>query len=119
MTCLVDVMRPQVGFATVKLLEAAGCQVEVPAVQTCCGQPGFNSGEQKNSRAIAKRVIEAFEAFDHVVVPSGSCAGMIREHPDLLADDYEWHARAMVLANKTHELTKFLVDVLGLDGARD
>lgn len=115
-TCLVDVMRPQVGFATVKLLEAAGCQVEVPAAQTCCGQPGFNSGEQKNSRAIAKQVIEAFEAFDHVVVPSGSCAGMIREHyPDLLADDYEWHARAMVLANKTHELTKFLVDVLGLD----
>lgn len=115
-TCLVDAMRPQVGFATVKLLEAAGCRVEVPSAQTCCGQPGFNSGEQKTSRAIAKQVIETFEDFDHVVVPSGSCAGMIREHyAELLADDYEWHTRALVLANKTHELTKFLVDVMGLD----
>ena len=115
-TCLVDVMRPAVGFAAVRLLEAAGCAVEVPAAQTCCGQPGFNSGEQKNSRAIAKQVIAAFESYDHVVAPSGSCAGMIREHyPELLADDHDWHTRALVLAGKTHELTRFLVDVLGLD----
>ncbi|MEQ8667263.1 MAG: (Fe-S)-binding protein [Rhodospirillales bacterium] len=114
-TCLVDMMRPAVGFAAVRLLEAAGCTVEVPASQTCCGQPGFNSGEQKNSRAIARQVIAAFEEFDHVVAPSGSCAGMIREHyPELLADDHAWHTRALVLAGKTHELTRFLVDVVGL-----
>lgn len=117
-TCLVDVMRPSVGFAAVRLLEAAGCAVDVPAAQTCCGQPGFNAGEQNNSRVIAKQVIEAFEGFDHVVAPSGSCAGMIREHyPALLAEEYDWHARALVLAGKTHELTGFLVDVMGLDRA--
>ena len=115
-TCLVDVMRPAVGFAAVRLLEAAGCVVEVPATQTCCGQPGFNSGEQDNSRTIARQVIKAFEGYDHVVVPSGSCAGMLREHyPELLADDHDWHVRALVLARKTHELTSFLTDVLGLD----
>ena len=114
-TCLVDLFRPSVGFATVKLLEDAGCVVEVPQAQTCCGQPAYNSGDTVDTRAIAKRTIEAFEPFDHVVAPSGSCAGMLREHyPRLFPTGADWHARAQALAERTHELTSFLVDVLGV-----
>src|SRR5229473_3131467 len=86
-TCLVDLFRPSVGFAAVKLLEEAGCTVEVPLAQTCCGQPAYNSGDTADTRAIARQVIDAFEGFDYVVAPSGSCAGMIREHyPALFAE---------------------------------
>ncbi len=114
-TCLVDLMRPSVGFAAVKLMEDAGCVVEVPAAQTCCGQPAFNSGDRGNARVIAMQVIAAFEAYDHVVAPSGSCAGMLKLHyPELLADDPGWSARAEAFAAKVHELTSFLVDVLGV-----
>ena len=114
-TCLVDLFRPNVGFAAVELLEAAGCQVEVPAAQTCCGQPAFNSGDQPDSRAIAEQVIETFEAFDYLVAPSGSCAGMIRTHyAALFKSDPVWHRRACELANKTHELLSFLHDVRGV-----
>ncbi len=111
-TCLVDLFRPTVGFAAVKLLEDAGCTVEVPRAQTCCGQPAFNSGDRADARAIAEQVIRAFEGFDHVVAPSGSCAGMIHHYPSLFTDDPAWHGRAEALAAKTHELTSFLVDVL-------
>lgn len=115
-TCLVDAMRPETGFATVRLLEAAGCRVEVPSAQTCCGQPAYNSGDRRDSRDIARQVIAAFEGYDHVVAPSGSCAGMIRSHyPELLEDDYDWHTRARVLAEKTYELTQFLTDVMGFE----
>src|SRR5215468_10133535 len=87
-TCLVDLFRPTIGFAAVKLLEAAGCTVEVPRAQTCCGQPAYNSGDRTNAKAIALQVLKTFEAYDHVVAPSGSCAGMIRRHyPELFADD--------------------------------
>lgn len=114
-TCLVDLMRPSVGFAAVKLLENAGCRVEVPETQTCCGQPAFNSGDRKDARDVARGVISAFQGFDHVVVPSGSCAGMIHEHyPALFADEPETLARAQDLARRTHELVSFLVDVLGI-----
>jgi L-lactate dehydrogenase complex protein LldE len=113
-TCLVDLLRPTVGFAAVKLLEDAGCRVEVPS-QTCCGQPAFNSGDRDNARAIARQVIEAFENFDYVVAPSGSCAGQMRLHyPDLFAEDPQWKPRADAFAAKVHELVSFLVDVLGL-----
>src|SRR5215468_1191897 len=78
-TCLVDLMRPAVGFAAVKLLENAGCRVEVPT-QTCCGQPAWNSGDRATTRAIAEQVIAAFEPYDYVVAPSGSCAGMLKAH---------------------------------------
>jgi len=115
-TCLVDLQRPSVGFATLKLLEAAGCDVVVPAEQTCCGQPAYNSGDNESTRAIARIVIDAFESVDYVVAPSGSCAGMIREHyPELFVEDAAQHERASVLASRTHELTSFLVDVLGVD----
>jgi L-lactate dehydrogenase complex protein LldE len=114
-TCLVDLFRPTVGFAAVKLLEDAGCMVEVPRAQTCCGQPAYNSGDRADARAIGVRVIAAFEPFDYVVAPSGSCAGMIREHyPALFADDPAMQARARALAGKTYELVSFLVDVRGM-----
>ena len=74
-TCLVDLFRPTVGFAAVKLLEEAGCTVEVPRAQTCCGQPAYNSGDRAAAKAIALQVLDAFEGYDHVVAPSGSCAG--------------------------------------------
>jgi L-lactate dehydrogenase complex protein LldE len=113
-TCLVDAIRPRVGFAAIQLLEEAGCVVEVPELQTCCGQPAFNSGDTRGAAELAKRVIEAFEGFDHVVLPSGSCAGMIRLHYlEAFAEDAAWAARARALADKTHEITSFLVDVVG------
>jgi L-lactate dehydrogenase complex protein LldE len=119
-TCLVDLMRPSVGFAAVKLLEQAGCRVEVPMSQTCCGQPAYNSGARAETMAIARQVVEAFEDFDYVVAPSGSCAGMIREHyPRLFAADPAWSARAVALAAKTFELVGFLVDERGLAGVEE
>ncbi|HMI97157.1 MAG TPA: (Fe-S)-binding protein [Micropepsaceae bacterium] len=115
-TCLADMFRPEVGFAAVKLLEQAGCDVEVPP-QTCCGQPAYNAGDATDAAALARNVIAGFEAFDYVVVPSGSCAGMVRVHyPRLLQDDAAWSARANALAAKTHELFSFLVNVRGLKG---
>ncbi len=115
-TCLVDLFRPSVGFAAVKLLEDAGCRVVVPAAQTCCGQPAYNSGDRGDAIAIARQVIEAFAGFTYVVAPSGSCAGMIRHHyPALFAGDDEMKSRADDLASRTHELTSFLTDVLGVN----
>lgn len=114
-TCLVDAWRPVVGFATVKLLEAAGCEVVVPPTQTCCGQPAYNSGDSEDARAVARKVIDAFAAVDYVVVPSGSCGGTISVHyPEMFQDDPEWADRARRLAARTFELTTFLVDVIGL-----
>src|SRR5271156_6901212 len=114
-TCLVDFFRPTIGFATVKLLQLAGCTVEVPRAQTCCGQPAYNSGDRDDTKAIARGVIEAFEGFDYVVAPSGSCAGMIHEHyPRLFADEPALYARAQHLAKRTHELISFLVDIRGM-----
>jgi len=114
-TCLVDLFRPTVGFAAVKLIEDAGCEVFVPTAQTCCGQPAYNSGDRAGARALAEQVIATFEGFDHVVIPSGSCAGMIKVHyADLFAGEPDWAMRAERLAAKTHELTSFLVDVLNV-----
>ena len=111
-TCLVDFLRPSVAFAAVRLLEDAGCRVEVPRAQTCCGQPAYNSGDKADSRAIAAQVIRAFEDYDYVVAPSGSCAAMLRHHyPGLFAEDPEMAARARALAGRCHELVSFLVDV--------
>ena len=115
-TCLVDLFRPSVGFAAVKLLETAGCKVEVPRAQTCCGQPAYNSGDRKDAKALARNVIDAFADFDYVVAPSGSCAGMVRKHyPALLADDAIYAEKARDLASRTYELIEFLVDVRGLE----
>jgi L-lactate dehydrogenase complex protein LldE len=114
-TCLVDLFRPTVGFAAVKLLEAAGCTVEVPTAQTCCGQPAYNSGDRKDTRAIAEQVIAAFEGYDYVVAPSGSCGGMLKTHyPGLFAGDAAWEPRVQAFAAKVFELVSFLVDVRGM-----
>src|SRR5713226_8062276 len=112
----VDLFRPAVGFAAVKLLEDAGCTVEVPPLQVCCGQPAYNSGDRATTRAIATQVIEAFEGFEAVVVPSGSCGGMLAHHyPGLFDDDPQMKARAENLAGRSYELVSFLVDVLGIE----
>jgi L-lactate dehydrogenase complex protein LldE len=114
-TCLVDLYRPNVGFAALKLLEEAGCMVEVPQSQTCCGQPAFNTGDRATTRDLARTVIDAFLPYDYVVAPSGSCAGMIARHyPSLFEDDPQGRARADALAAKTHELVSFLTDVMGM-----
>lgn len=116
-TCIVDIMRPQIGFASIKLLQQSGCRVEVPMSQTCCGQPAFNSGDSQTSRMIARQVIEAFEKFEYVVVPSGSCGAMIKVHfPEIFEDDNEWHPKALHLAERTYELMSFLSDVRNFDG---
>lgn len=114
-TCLVDLMRPLVGFAAVKLLEDAGCRVEVPEAQTCCGQPAYNAGDSADAADIARGVIATFEGFDYVVVPSGSCGGTLKRHyPEMFDGDAEWGPRAAALAAKTFELMSFLTDVLGI-----
>jgi L-lactate dehydrogenase complex protein LldE len=114
-TCLVDLFRPTVGFAAAKLIEESGCDVEVPHTQTCCGQPAYNSGDRKDARAIAKQVIAAFEPYDYVVAPSGSCGGMLKAHyAELFANEPEWRARAVSFGAKVHELVSFLHDVRGM-----
>ena len=114
-TCLVDLHRPTVGFAAIKLLEQAGCDVEVPLAQTCCGQPAYNSGDRRTARGLARQVLDAFSGFDYVVVPSGSCGGMIAHHlPALFDDDPNLRAQAEALGHRTHELVSFLSDVMGM-----
>src|SRR5512144_67800 len=114
-TCLVDLFRPSIGFAAIKLLEAGGARVEVPLTQTCCGQPAYNSGDRADAILLARQVVDAFERFDYVVAPSGSCAGMLRLHyPELLAADPDYATRAKALAARCYELTSFLVTVLRL-----
>src|SRR3954470_842263 len=108
-TCLVDLMRPSIGFAALRLLEENGADVYVPPTQTCCGQPAYNSGDRADALPLARKVIEEFEACDHLVAPSGSCSGMIRTHyADLFAGDAAWAKRAAALSAKTYELTDYL-----------
>ena len=119
-TCLIDLFRPSAGFAAVKLLEEVGCSVNVPPTQTCCGQPAYNSGDRETAKDIAKQVIAAFETFPRVIVPSGSCAGMLSKHyPQLFDPETEpsWHARATGLASRVRELTAFLADEARVDFA--
>ena len=114
-TCLVDLMRPSVGFSAVKLLEAAGCDVAVPEAQTCCGQPAYNSGDKADAKAIARQTIKVFEGYDYIVAPSGSCAGMLSKHyPELFEGDDAMSARARDLARRTYELISFMTDVRGM-----
>lgn len=113
-TCLVDAMRPSIGFAALKLLRDAGCTVEVPRAQTCCGQPAFNSGDSNDAAALARHFVATFEPYDYVVAPSGSCVGMTKTHyAEALAGDEAWAGRARRLGERTFEITSFLVDVIG------
>jgi len=112
-TCLVDLMRPSIGFAAIRLLKAGGAEVYVPPDQTCCGQPCYNSGDRAGTIALALRVLDQFERCDYLVAPSGSCSGMIRTHyADVFRDDPGRLRRAEALAAKTWELTSFLTEVL-------
>ncbi len=114
-TCLVDLHRPSIGFAAIRLLERAGCQVEVPRAQTCCGQPAYNSGDRRTARDLAVGIVEAFRGYDYVVAPSGSCAGMLKHHlPHLFDDDPNQRAVADAMALRVYELVSFLTDVLGV-----
>src|ERR1700761_1374316 len=113
-TCLVDIHRPSVGFAAIRLLERAGCRVEVPRAQTCCGQPAYNSGDRQTARDLAVSILDAFAGYDYIVAPSGSCAGMLRQHlPHLFHEDPNLRRQADGLAARVFELVSFLTDVRG------
>ncbi len=115
-TCLVDLMRPSIGFAALKLLEAGGAEVYVPPTQTCCGQPAYNSGDRADAIKLARKVLEEFEGCDYLVAPSGSCSGMIKTHyEELLAEEPGQKERVRALTAKTWELASFLTEVLKLD----
>jgi L-lactate dehydrogenase complex protein LldE len=115
-TCLVDLMRPSIGFAAIRLLESGGATVVVPPTQTCCGQPAYNSGDRADTIALARKLVDEFEDCDYLVAPSGSCTGMIRTHyGELFADDATMRSRVESLAGRTWELTRFLTEVLKLE----
>src|SRR5215831_9193749 len=112
-TCLGDALFPDVGVATVRMLQRLGVTVDFPSAQTCCGQPHFNSGFHNDARQLARHTITAFDTGRLVVTPSGSCAAMVKlEYPELFHDDPAWHARAADLAGRMYELSDFLVNVL-------
>ena len=114
-TCLVDLLYPEVGEASVALLRHGGAEVAFPAGQTCCGQPPFNSGFVDDAQRLARGTLRAFDGFDAVVSPSGSCAAMLRvSYPRLFAGEPE-EGRARDLAGRTFELTEYLVDRLGIE----
>lgn len=114
-TCLMNVFRPNIGFSAAALLADAGCAVEVPESQTCCGQPAYSAGDDAAAREMARQLIGQFEGFDYLVSPSGSCIGTVRKYPQLFAGEPAWEDRATALANKSHELLSFLADVRQVD----
>ncbi len=115
-TCLIDTLQPQIGEAVVRVFDHLSINVGFPQDQTCCGQPAFNAGLRDDARKMAKHAIEVFEnAPGPIVIPSGSCAAMLRHgYPELFANDHQWLPRAQDLANRTFEFTEFLVDELGI-----
>ncbi|HXF81208.1 MAG TPA: (Fe-S)-binding protein [bacterium] len=120
-TCLVDQLAPRAAACAAAVLRRCGVTVEIPAAQSCCGQIAFNDGFWDEARPLARRHLAVFDHADAIVAPSGSCAAMVREfYPVLLRDDPLWAARAREAAARTHELSAFLVDVLGREdtGAR-
>ncbi|MFI0943470.1 (Fe-S)-binding protein [Streptomyces sp. NPDC021020] len=120
-TCVNDLLYPGTGRATVRLLERLGVTVDFPAAQSCCGQPQFNTGYRRETEPLVLRMAAAFEEYDHVVTPSGSCAAMVRDNYPRIGAKAKAEGRgeeleraAAALAAKTYELTEFLVDVLGV-----
>ena len=116
-TCLVDQLWGNVGASAVKVLRRVGCEVDFDARQTCCGQPAFNTGYRKEARQVAKQFIQLFEEKPEqpIVSPSGSCTAMIHHFPELLEDNDEWRKRAQAIADRTYELSSFLVRVLKVE----
>lgn len=115
-TCLVDQLRPEVGEATVEVLRRAGCEVTFDARQTCCGQPAWNTGYRDEARRVGARLVELYDAdpADALVLPSGSCAAMVRHLPELFEEDDPLRARAASVAGRVHDLAGFLVRELGV-----
>lgn len=114
-TCLSDIFFPEVGTHAVQILERNGVEVDFPEGQTCCGQPAYNSGYEKDAKQAAKQMIKAFSHSDYIVTPSGSCASMVRHYyKEMFKDEEEWYAKADNLSKKTYEFTEFLVGVLGV-----
>ncbi|WP_025721566.1 (Fe-S)-binding protein [Paenibacillus sp. 1-18] len=113
-TCLSDAIYPKVGEAMVRLLARYGVELDFPRVQTCCGQPSYNSGYWDETRAAAKTILRAFDDSDFVVSPSGSCTYMLHHYPELFKDEPEWLDSARRLEQKTYEFTQFMVQVLGV-----
>lgn len=111
-TCICDMFTPKVGQHTVEILEKVGCKVDFPEAQICCGQPAYNSGYVKESKRAMQQLIRAFEKSEYVVGPSGSCIGMLKQYPDIFKGDPKWEEEAIALANKSYEISEFLVDVL-------
>lgn len=115
-TCLVDTMRPSIAFASIKLLESAGCEVDVPSAQVCCGQPAFNNGDIETTTNIARQLIETFEHYDFLVAPSASCLGMIKVHYlELFKDEPVYLEKAEKLSHKSYEILTFLHEVLNIE----
>ncbi|ULO05594.1 (Fe-S)-binding protein [Paenibacillus sp. 19GGS1-52] len=113
-TCVSDAVYPQVGEAMLRLLARYGVRLDFPEVQTCCGQPAFNSGYWDEARQAALTILRAFESSDFVIAPSGSCTGMLHHFPKLFEDDPVNLAKALDLQRKAYEFSQFMVQVLGL-----
>lgn len=114
-TCLADVFYPKVGMDAVEVLERAGCEVDFPEEQTCCGQPAYSTGYLEDGKAAMKQMMTAFANSEYVVTPSGSCAYMFKEYPEFFKGDQEWEEKAKSLADKTYEFSQFLVEVLKME----
>lgn len=114
-TCLGDMFYTNVGKDMTEILERLGCELDFPRGQVCCGQPAYNSGYLKDAAKGAKQMIRAFENSEYVVTPSGSCAAMFKEYPELFKEDKYWYEPAKALAAKTYEFTQFIVHVLGVE----
>ncbi len=117
-TCLADTLFPDVGQATVRLLERLGHQVEFPTAQTCCGQMHINTGYQRQALPLIRRHADVFAGYEAIVAPSGSCAGSVRHQHAMVARRYGDRAlarRAEAVAARTYELSEFLIDVLGVE----
>ncbi|WP_339165207.1 (Fe-S)-binding protein [Siminovitchia sp. FSL H7-0308] len=114
-TCLADVFYPEVGMNVVEVLEREGCEVDFPEEQTCCGQPAYSTGYVEDAKEAMKQMIQAFADSEYVVTPSGSCAYMFKEYPDIFKGDPHWELQAKDLANKTYEFSQFLVEVLRME----
>lgn len=114
-TCLVDTFQTNVGKATVEILERLGCEIEFPRSQVCCGQPAYNSGHIEKAKEPMKKMIDTFLHAEVIVTPSGSCATMFKEYPHVFKDDPLYAEKAQIVANKTYELTDFIVNVLKIE----
>jgi len=114
-TCLSELFYQRIAKDMFEVLERLGCEIDFPKGQVCCGQPAYNSGYRKEAKLAAKQMISSFEASGYIVTPSGSCAGMFKEYPELFQNDPVWQEKAQIVADKTYEFTQFIVNVMGIE----